>query len=108
MKDVNSRRSLFFRVEYRHFLSYRSLISVCLCFLSKAIFALRVSMPVYILRKKRGTKSIRNEATAVEKEKEKEGEGEREEIIYVTISLSLFCLIVVVVVVVRRAAAHYG
>jgi hypothetical protein len=63
-------------------------------------------MPVYILRKrKRGTKSIRNEATAVEKKRN------REEIIYVTISLFLSFSSFSLILSNRRrrrAAAHYG
>lgn len=59
-------------------------------------------------RRKRGTKSIRNEATAVEKKKKKRN---REEIIYVTISrfFSSFSLSSILSNRrLRRAAAHYG
>ena len=58
-----------------------------------------VDASLYVRKEKRGTKSIRNEATAVEK---------REEIIYVTISLSLSLSILPNRRRRRRAAAHYG
>jgi hypothetical protein len=92
VKDVNSRSLFYYIMAHRHFLSYRSLISGWLWLVSKAIFALRVSMPVYILRKK---KEERNPLGMRRQPSRKRRNNLCNNLSF---SLSLFCLIVVVVV----------